>query len=91
MTFLLLKICAKIKQELKGKDQGFVEIKFSVEKLYIHGAIHSTFKAERIRDSLFIYQGEFLFGLHISHTCIFSMIFTLFRMRFMQKFDKIDV
>ena len=69
MTFLLLKICAKIKQEPKG---NFVEINFSVEKLYIHGAIHSTFKAERIRDSLFIYQGKFHFGLHISHTCIYG-------------------
>ena len=63
MIFLLLKICAKIKQELKGKDQGFVDINFPVEKLYIHGAIYSTFKAERIRDSLFIYQGRFLFWL----------------------------
>ena len=68
MTFLLLKICAKIKQEL---SQGFVEINFSVEKLCnidIHGAIHSAFKAERIReiDYLFIKV-----GLHIPHTCRF--------------------
>jgi len=52
-----LKIRAKIQQELKGKDQGFVKINFPVEDLRniaIREAIHDAFKAEKIGDSLFI-------------------------------------
>ena len=44
----------KIKQELKGRDQGFVEINFSVGKLcsidICEEAICSAFKTERIKE-----------------------------------------
>jgi len=50
-----LKIRAKIQQELKGKDQGFVKINFpDLRNIAIREAIHDAFKAERIGDSLFV-------------------------------------
>ena len=62
----------KIKQELKGRDQGFVEINFSVGKLcsidICEEAICSAFKTERIKDSLFIYQGK----IHLSYMYILN-------------------
>ena len=53
----VLKIRAKIEEELKGKDSGIIKIKFSAKEfgdLYIHENIHDAFNAEKIEDVLFI-------------------------------------
>ena len=65
----------KLKQELKGKDQGFVEINFSVEKLYnidIHEAIHSAFKAERIREIIYLFIKVSFILAYISLIYVYS-------------------
>ena len=53
----VLKIRAKIEEELKEKDLGIIKIKFSAKEfrdLNIRENIHNAFNAEKIGNVLFI-------------------------------------